>query len=69
MFAEPFIRLDAAFRRGANQVNPTAGRLRLYVKRSVSRTSIETEPAVDAAVEFWDIQALSGLRFNARRLF
>jgi hypothetical protein len=53
---EPFIEIDAAFRGGTHQMNPSTGRFGLDMKRSVSRTGIETEPAMNALVKFGNIE-------------
>jgi hypothetical protein len=56
MLGESFVELDAAFGGGPDQMDPAARRFGFDMKRSVSRTGIETEPAMNTLVQLGDVE-------------
>ena len=51
MILKTLAEFDATFSGGAHQMNPAAGRFGLQPKRTVGRTLIQTQSAMDALIE------------------
>jgi hypothetical protein len=57
MFFEAFGELNASFGGGFHQMYPTARRFRFQAQHAIGRTLVQTKTAMDAVVEFGEIQS------------
>ena len=56
MLRKAFIELDTSFGSGFDEMNPAARRLRLQLQGSIGRALVQTEAAMNALIEFREVQ-------------